>query len=63
MAKDDKKPVIDPTMCTGCGLCVDECESKALEMGNDTAVLARPDDCTSCGHCEESCPSEAIRLE
>jgi len=51
MAKDGKKPVIDPTMCTGCGLCVDECESKVLEIGNDTAVLARPDDCTSCGHC------------
>ncbi len=57
----DKKPVFDADECTGCGLCVDECEAECLEMNDeDVATLARPDDCTGCGTCEENCPSEAV---
>ena len=64
MADDDKRPVIDEDECTGCGLCVDECEQGCLELNDDDmCVLARPDDCTSCGNCEEECPSEAIALQ
>ncbi len=55
------KPVVDKDLCTACGICVDECPTCALDLG-DTAVLARPDDCTECGTCEEVCPNEAITL-
>ncbi|MDO8963068.1 MAG: 4Fe-4S binding protein [Coriobacteriia bacterium] len=55
------KPVVDKDLCTACGICVDECPTSALDLG-DVAVLARPDDCTECGTCEEVCPNEAIAL-
>ena len=56
------KPVVDPDLCTACGICVDECTTSALDL-EDIAVLARPDDCTECGTCESVCPSEAITLQ
>lgn len=56
------KPVIDPDLCTACGICVDECPSSALDL-QEISVLARPDDCTECGTCEEVCPNEAITLK
>ena len=57
------KPVINPDECTACEICVDECPTSALDMGDEIAVLSRPDDCDECGTCEEVCPSEAITLE
>lgn len=56
------KPVVDPDLCTACGICVDECPTGALDLG-DTAVLARPDDCSECGTCADSCPNGAIELK
>lgn len=55
------KPVVDPDLCTACGICVDECPTSALDL-EDVAVLARPDDCTECGTCQDVCPNEAIAL-
>ena len=55
------KPVVDPDLCTACGICVDECPTSALDL-EDIAVLARPDDCTECGTCADVCPNEAITL-
>jgi NAD-dependent dihydropyrimidine dehydrogenase PreA subunit len=56
------KPVVDPDLCTACGICVDECSTQSLDL-EDTAVLARPDDCSECGTCESVCPNGAITLE
>ena len=56
------KPVVDPDLCTACGICVDECPTSALDL-EDIAVLARPEDCTECGTCADVCPSEAIELK
>ena len=55
------KPVVNPDLCTACGICVDECPSSALELG-DVAALRDADSCTECGTCEEVCPNEAISL-
>ena len=54
------KPTINADLCTGCELCIDECEKNGLEMVDDVAKLVRPDDCDECGTCAENCPSEAI---
>lgn len=59
-----ERPKIDREECTGCGICVDECPTEALELDSeDIATLARPDVCDSCATCEDACPTEAITME
>ena len=52
-------PVVDPDICTACGICVDECPSSCYDL-EDVAALNRPDDCTECGTCVDVCPNGAI---
>jgi len=62
------RPVIDPTLCTRCGQCVNICpvNPKALAwVGNariDTPIYdyAR---CIRCYCCQETCPSKAITVK
>jgi len=53
--------VVNPEMCTACGICADDCPQGCFDMG-DVAVLARPEDCTDCGICIDVCPNGAITL-
>ena len=55
-------PVVDEDRCTGCGLCVDACGPKSLEMVNGIATLVLPDTCGSEEHCIVVCRDEAIRM-
>jgi ferredoxin len=55
-------PVIDAERCTGCGLCVDACGPRSLEMVNGIATLVRPDTCGSEEHCIAVCRDDAIRM-
>jgi NAD-dependent dihydropyrimidine dehydrogenase PreA subunit len=54
-------PEIDPVKCTGCGECVEQCPTEAVELLEGKAVILRPDDCCYCTNCESICPEEAIR--
>jgi NAD-dependent dihydropyrimidine dehydrogenase PreA subunit len=54
------KPKINADLCTGCALCLEDCEGNGLEMVDDVAQLVRPEDCTGCGNCADNCPSDAI---
>jgi len=54
-------PEIDTEKCVGCGECVDECPTDAVELVGGKAVIVRPDDCTYCTDCESICPYEAIQ--
>jgi ferredoxin len=54
-------PEIDPAKCTGCGDCVVECPTGALELVEDKAVIVRPDDCSYCADCESTCSFDAIQ--
>ena len=63
MAEEKKKPEIDKEQCTGCGICVDECPNKVLELVNDIATVTKPQSCDGCGKCAESCPNEAIKMK
>jgi NAD-dependent dihydropyrimidine dehydrogenase PreA subunit len=56
------KPSIDDSLCTACGICVDECPTSSLDL-EDVAILARPADCNGDGVCADVCPNGAIKME
>jgi ferredoxin len=60
------KAIVDPELCTGCGLCVDTCP-EVFELSGDVAkVKADPvpgDAEESCKKAAEECPVEAIKAE
>ena len=60
---------IDITKCKGCGLCVNVCPKKVLELeskvsakGYFPAYQARPEDCIFCAICCTMCPDVAITI-
>ena len=55
-------PVVDTERCTGCGLCVDACGPRSLEMINGLPTLVLPDTCGSEEHCIAVCRDDAIRM-
>lgn len=52
--------IVDPK-CIGCGGCVTECPTEALDIVDGRAVVD-PKKCTSCGACTEVCPANALAL-
>lgn len=57
------KPVINATLCVGCGTCISACpEDGALELVNGKAILAHPERCTGHAKCAEVCPTQALSL-
>ena len=53
----------DPSLCIGCGVCVDVCPHAAFEMKDRLAYLIHAPDCMECGACQLNCPTDAIRVE
>ena len=51
---------IDPTLCTGCGDCEDECDDMAIEGKSKFIYMIDQDMCTGCGKCVDSCDEDAI---
>ena len=54
-------PVIDETVCTGCGACIEVCPPRALIMSRQKAVLEQ-EFCEECGFCAAECPVSAITI-
>jgi thioredoxin reductase (NADPH) len=62
-AKGKPKPVINASLCVGCGSCVEVCpEQGTLELLSHKAILAHPDRCTGHARCKDVCPTQAIAL-
>jgi ferredoxin len=58
-----QKPIVDASLCTACGICVDACPNQALEVIDNVAKLTKPEVCDGDGACAESCPTQAITLK
>lgn len=56
-------PLIDPSLCLGCGTCVSACpEGEILGLINRKAQLVEPSSCIGHGACKNACPTNAISL-
>ena len=56
-------PVIDKSLCLGCGACVNACpEGKIIGLIHGKAQLINPTKCIGHGACKKACPFNAISL-
>ncbi len=54
---------INRKWCKGCGICVEFCGKKVIELDiEDKAVPLRTEDCVVCRLCEMRCPDLAIEV-
>lgn len=75
---EENLPVIDPAACVACGVCVQTCPVKVIEiqpLAKEVVVSCHSKDkgpvtkkncqvgCISCGLCVKACPYNAIKLE
>ena len=53
---------IDPELCNGCRLCINNCPMDVIRLDEDSekAVIKYPEDCMCCYICELECPEDAI---
>ncbi len=54
-------PVIDRDKCTGCGLCVKNCASKAITLDGERRAVIDHNLCTGCCQCVAVCQFSAAR--
>ena len=52
---------VNSTTCTGCGTCIDRCQTEALRLEASQAVL-NADRCIGCGLCVSTCPTDSLAL-
>lgn len=54
---------IDQEKCNGCGLCVQACHERAIEIFEHKARLIKEEYCDGLGDCLPHCPMDAIKIE
>lgn len=64
-----KEAVVRPSLCKGCGICVEKCPVKAIEFDDKFGFFGNQipkinlDKCIGCGICSLYCPDTAIRVK
>ncbi len=51
---------IDPSICIGCGNCLDKCPCRSITIEEGAAVFHPERGCIRCMHCAAACPQCAI---
>ncbi|MDT8272445.1 MAG: 4Fe-4S binding protein, partial [Desulfomonilia bacterium] len=54
--------VVEVDVCTGCGMCVDECPVEAIVISSENCAQVNRDICIGCGVCTHVCPVDALYL-
>jgi ferredoxin len=64
MARDNKKTAftVDAEQCIGCGICVDACPLKLLDIIDGLCIMTDAARCLECGTCIRECPHDAITI-
>lgn len=63
LEKGKPRPVINASLCIGCGSCVGVCpETGTLALASGKAILEHPERCTGQAQCITACPTSAITL-
>ena len=69
MAKFIGAVVVDNEHCKGCGLCVEACPTKVLDLNQDVngkgyhyAYMKSPESCIGCASCGLVCPDSVITV-
>lgn len=60
-ATSNFRALVNEETCTGCGVCVDFCQMRALQLEEDKLTV-NPKRCAGCGVCVTKCPTESISL-
>lgn len=53
---------IDPSVCEGCGDCIDVCPQNCIEGKRKYISMIDEFDCTKCGKCLETCENGSIKM-
>jgi len=54
-------PWVSQKLCTGCGICVEECPVDAIELNADGFAEINENECIRCGRCHDVCTRQAVR--
>lgn len=57
---DSAKPLLDESLCVGCGTCANLCPAEAIEIKNGKMVVDY-DKCYGCSICQIHCPHLALK--
>ena len=55
-----ERPIVDPDICTRCGLCFVRCPDGAIALDKDGFPVIDYDHCKGCMICQQICPLRAI---
>ncbi len=62
VARSDFLAVVDCNMCSGCEICLSQCQFAALTISENNCQVEKSR-CFGCGHCITSCPTGALSLQ
>jgi len=54
---------VDLDQCAGCGDCVSECPTEAIELNDEGKAAVSEETCVDCGACVDVCPTGALSLD